>query len=242
MFVSNTPAVRDYGRAMPEDGATCLATHCFCELVRHDGLAQPANAWSSLAFVVAGLAAVLLRPARLPERVLVVLLGVALVAVGLGSFAFHATLTLQGQYADVLPMYAVGCVLLAGALVRPGWVRPRPAAVAGVALLVVLAVLLWLWPESRRVLFAAVLLPGVVLELVRARVAGAAAAAAWLHLGLGLLLTAYVLWVLDQWSILCDPASWLQGHAAWHVLGAAAGWCLARHWTDGSAIDRVAAA
>ncbi|MFC7597123.1 hypothetical protein ACFQU3_17530 [Terrabacter sp. GCM10028922] len=112
MFVSNTPAVRDYGRAVPEDGATCLATHCFCELVRHDGLAQPANAWSSLA-------------------------------------------------------------------------GPR--------------------------------------------VAGAAAAAAWLHLGLGLLLTAYVLWVLDQWSILCDPASWLQGHAAWHVLGAAAGWCLARH-------------
>ena len=116
----------------------------------------------------------------------------ALAAVGVGSFAFHATLTL------------------------------------GVALLVALGVLLWLWPESRRVLFAAVLLPGIVLELVAGR--SPDGGARWLHLGLGLLVTAYALWLLDQAGVLCDPTSWLQGHAAWHVLGAAAGWCLARHW------------
>jgi hypothetical protein len=214
---------------MPADGATCLATRCFCELVRPDGIAQPANAWSSLAFVVAGVAAaVLVRPDARPERVLVPLLGVALVAVGVGSFAFHATLTLWGQIADVLPMYAVGVVLLAGALVRRGRVTPRVAVVGGVALLVVLGVLLWLWPESRRVLFAAVLLPGIVLELVAAR--GRDGGALWLHVGLGLLVTAYALWLLDQAGLLCDPTSRLQGHAAWHVLGAAAGWCLARHW------------
>lgn len=214
---------------MPADGATCLTTRCFCELVRADGIAQPADAWSSMAFVVAGVAVVLaVRPATRPERVLVLLLAVALAAVGLGSFAFHATLTLWGQFADVFPMYAVGCVLLAGALVRLGWTTPRRAWVGGLALLAVLGMLLWLWPDSRRFLFAAVLLPGIVLELVRARLQGASAR--WLHLGLGLFVTAYVLWVLDQTGILCDPESWLQGHAAWHVLGAAAGWCLARHW------------
>jgi hypothetical protein len=221
---------------MPADGATCLTTRCFCELVRAEGIAQPANAWSSLAFVVAGVAAlVLLRPTTRPERVLLPLLAVALAAVGVGSFAFHATLTLWGQFVDVLPMYAVGCVLLAGALVRLGWVAPRRAAVGGVALLVALGVLLWLWPESRRVLFAAVLLPGIVLELVLAR--RGTAAARWLRLGLGLLVTAYLLWVLDQTGLLCDPSSRLQGHAAWHVLGAAAGWCLASHWatTGGTA-------
>ncbi|KRF38731.1 ceramidase domain-containing protein [Terrabacter sp. Soil810] len=215
---------------MPADGATCLATRCFCELVRADGITQPANAWSSLAFVVAGAAALLLRPAARPERVLVPLLGVALAAVGLGSFAFHATLTLWGQFVDVFPMYAVGCVLLAGALVRLGWTTPRRAAVGGVALLVALGVLLWLWPESRRVLFAAVLLPGIVLELVRTRRVGGDGR--WLHVGLGLLVAAYALWVLDQAGLLCDPTSWLQGHAAWHVLGAVAGWCLARHWAS----------
>ncbi|KRC84417.1 hypothetical protein ASE25_21560 [Terrabacter sp. Root85] len=214
---------------MPADGATCLATRCFCELARPDGIAQPADAWSSLAFVVAGVAAaVLLGPAARPERVLVPLLAVSLVAVGIGSFAFHATLTLWGQFVDVLPMYAVGCVLLAGALVRLRRVTPRVAVLGGVSLLVALGVLLRVWPESRRVLFAAVLLPGIVLELVAAR--GRAGGARWLHVGLGLLVTAYALWLLDQWGVLCDPTSPLQGHAAWHVLGAVAGWCLARHW------------
>ena len=214
---------------MPADGATCLATRCFCELTRPGGIAQPADAWSSLAFVVAGVAAAaVLRPATRPERVLVPLLAVALVAVGIGSFAFHATLTLWGQFVDVLPMYAVGCVLLAGALVRLRRVTPRVGVLGGVALLVALGVLLWLWPESRRVLFAAVLLPGIVLELVAAR--SRDGGARWLHVGLGLLVTAYALWLLDQAGLLCDPTSPLQGHAAWHVLGAVAGWCLARHW------------
>ncbi|WP_020142027.1 ceramidase domain-containing protein [Terracoccus sp. 273MFTsu3.1] len=214
---------------MPADGATCLATRCFCELARPDGIAQPADAWSSLAFVVAGVAAAaVLRPAARPERVLVPLLAVALVAVGIGSFAFHATLTLWGQFVDVLPMYAVGCVLLAGALVRLRRVTPRVAVLGGVALLAALGVLLWLWPESRRVLFAAVLLPGIVLELVAAP--GRDGGARWLRVGLGLLVTAYALWLLDQAGLLCDPTSPLQGHAAWHVLGAGAGWCLARHW------------
>jgi len=215
---------------MPADGATCLATRCFCELVRADGIAQPANAWSSLAFVLAAAAALLLRPEARPERVLVPLLAVALAAVGLGSFAFHATLTLWGQFVDVFPMYAVGCVLLAGALVRLGWTTQRRAAVGGVALLMALGLLLRLWPESRRVLFAAVLLPGILLELVRTRRVGGGGR--WLHVGLGLLITAYALWVLDQAGLLCDPTSWLQGHAAWHVLGALAGWCLARHWAS----------
>lgn len=214
---------------MPADGATCLATRCFCELVRSDGIAQPADAWSSLAFVVAGAGVlVLLRPAGRPESVLAPLLAVALVGVGFGSFAFHATLTLWGQFVDVLPMYAVGCVLLAGALVRLGRVTSTRAAVGGVALLVGLAALLRWWPDSRRVLFAAVLLPGIALELVRVR--RDRVAAPWLSLGLGLLVTAYLLWVLDQTGLLCDPESPLQGHAAWHVLGAVAGGCLARHW------------
>ena len=222
---------------MVDDGATCLATRCFCELVRPEGVAQPANAWSSLGFGVAGVAAILaVAPAARRERTLVVLLGVALVAVGAGSFLFHATLTLWGQFLDVLPMYAVGCVLLAGAVVRLGWVSARTATVEGLALVVVLGTALWLWPESRRGLFAAVLLPGIVLELVRAR--SSPSSPRWLYLGLGLLLTAYVLWVLDQAGVWCDPTSALQGHALWHLLGAAAGWCLAKHYEASSGPPR----
>lgn len=217
---------------MTADGATCLATRCFCEAVRQTGLAQPANAWSSLAFVVAGVLAIAtVRPAAVLERRLVHALGIALTAVGLGSFAFHATLSLWGQFVDVLPMYAVGCVLIVGGLIRLGGVGARPAVVLGAALLVTLGALLRVWPESRRWVFAAVLLPGIVLEVVRTRRApGSSQPSRWLWVGLGLLSAAYVIWLLDQSGTLCDPTSPLQGHAAWHVLGAAAGWCLARHY------------
>jgi hypothetical protein len=41
-------------------------------------------------------------------------------------------------------------------------------------------------------------------------------------LGLALLAAAAVCSALDVTRVWCDPTSWLQGHAAWHVLSACA--------------------
>ena len=41
-------------------------------------------------------------------------------------------------------------------------------------------------------------------------------------LGLALLAAAALCSLLDVTRVACDPASWLQGHAAWHVLSALA--------------------
>ena len=42
---------------------------------------------------------------------------------------------------------------------------------------------------------------------------------------------AFGIWALDVGHVVCDPTSLLQGHAAWHLLGAGAAWCLWRYFT-----------
>ncbi|MDN5790125.1 MAG: ceramidase [Micrococcales bacterium] len=217
---------------MSGDGATCLLTQCFCEAVRDAGIAQPANAWSSLVFVVAAIAVLPVRRlAARRERTIIGLFAAALAAVGAGSFVFHATLDEIGQFADVWPMAALATVVLGGALVRTGLLRAAVVVPAGCVVLAGLAGVLWAWPETRRYAFVAILLPGIVLEIWRSRMPlGSSQPAHWLWAGLGVMTAAYGVWVLDQTDLLCSPTSVLQGHAVWHVLGAIAAWCLARHW------------
>jgi hypothetical protein len=53
----------------------------------------------------------------------------------------------------------------------------------------------------------------------------------------GLLLLAFAIWNLAQgpW---CDPTSWLQGHAAWHLLGALAAYLLFRLYASERVTDQ----
>lgn len=89
--------------------ATCTATHCFCELPRTGKLLlQPANAWSSFGYVLIGCLMLVLPYGRDPTSALSPLsarvLGVTAIIVGIGSAPLHATLTLWGQFFDVLGM------------------------------------------------------------------------------------------------------------------------------------------
>lgn len=209
--------------------ATCTATRCFCEAPRFGSLVlQPANSWSSLGYVLAGFMMIVLGRSRgwqsAMTPVAAIVLGITAIIVGLGSVLLHATLTLWGQFFDVLGMYLVGSFLLVSALAR--WMRlpERRAIMLYLLLCAVLVAGLIAVPETRRWLFAVVLVFAIVVELAAARPRRPGIQVRWYLLGIATNAVAFLLWNLDQHGYACRPDSLIQGHAAWHLLGAVSLW------------------
>jgi len=220
-------------RAVTWGAATCMPDHCFCEHIRRGGIGQPANTWSSLAFVIAGFWILgsdgRRRGGLAPVHRIV--LGIAVVLIGYGSALYHATLSFAGQFADVFGMY-----LLAVFIILHAWSRLRPMRDATVVALycginLALAALLLFLPELRRYVFGLLILIGLVLEL-RVRRQGAATETRWLTAAVLVLALGFTAWVLDITRVACSPGSLLQGHALWHVAGAAASLLLFRYYTS----------
>ncbi len=215
--------------------ATCLPDGCFCEAVRPESLAQPVNALTSLTYVLLGvwaLAGGVRRPPDRPESGLVAAAGLVLVVLGAGSFWYHGTLTFVGQVLDVQGMYLLGVLLVVGALLRRGVLGARSAIWVYLVTALALLVSQVVSPDSRRVLFAVVLLPGIVLEALPATtgVPWRSRATVPFRVGLVLLVVAYGFWLLDSAGVLCDPTSVWQGHGIWHVLTAVAAVLIVVHY------------
>lgn len=209
--------------------ATCTATHCFCEMPRIGALVlQPADSWSSYGYVLVGFLMIVLAArhdwASAMPPIAARTFGLTAITVGLGSVLMHATLTLWGQFVDVLGMYLVGSFLLVRGLAR--WRRiPDGRAIAiYVALCAVLVAVLILLPEVRRWLFAVLLILAILIEVIFARPLRPSARFGYYLGGIAAKAVAFTIWILDQQGVVCAPHSLLQGHAAWHLLGATSLW------------------
>jgi hypothetical protein len=214
--------------------ASCMPDSCFCEAIRSEGIKQPANAWSSLAFVVvAGL--VVIRWTRKPRAgraAYPLLYAFALVVVGLGSAYFHATLSFRGQFVDVFGMYLIATFAL---LYSVGQLRAVSGALfvaVFIASNAVLAMLLYWVPVYRRPVFGLLIVAVLFVEILTRRRSGPRSATRHLSVAAGIMGVAFVIWILDFTRTLCRPESWLQGHAVWHVLGAVAAWYLFRYYHE----------
>ncbi|MEH6790039.1 ceramidase domain-containing protein [Parasphingorhabdus sp.] len=209
--------------------ASCTETRCFCEMPRTGALLlQPANSISSFGYVLAGLLMILLARARdgisaFPPLAASVL-GLAAIIVGVGSLLLHATLTLWGQFFDVLGMYLVSGFFLVSAVAKWRDIPDRRAMIGYALLCTVLVVVLYAMPEVRRWLFAVVLIIAIILELVFARPLRPQVRTGYYVAGLIANIVAFTIWNLDQRGLLCSPESLWQGHAIWHLLGAVALW------------------
>lgn len=216
----------DWSRFAP---ASCTETRCFCEMPRTGMLLlQPANSLSSFGYVFIGFLMILLARSRdwisaLPPLSASVL-GVAAIIVGIGSVLLHATLTLWGQFFDVLGMYLISGFFLVSALAKWRSIPDRRAMIHYALLCMVLVATLYALPEVRRWLFAVVLVAAIILELVFARPLRPQVRTGYYVAGLVANIVAFTIWNLDQRGQLCAPESLLQGHAVWHLLGAVALW------------------
>ncbi len=215
--------------------ATCRATHCFCEIPRAGQLIlQPANSWSSFAFVAVGFGISLSgtgRHAITPFAGFPALwFALTAIVIGIGSFLLHATLTLWGQFADVVGMYLFSAFTLAYAVRRWRTLSNGAVVMLYLALSAVLVGFLTVIPETRRWLFAVVLIADIAVELIFARPKRSGVMVRWYLYGIGLQASAFAIWILDLTRIWCDGASLVQGHAVWHVLNAAAVWTAYRYY------------
>ncbi|GAA4733206.1 hypothetical protein GCM10023350_15860 [Nocardioides endophyticus] len=226
----------------------------FCEAARDGWVKQPANSFSNLGFVGAGLL-VAWRVGRRDQLGdvlsqhdgLATAYACVVVILGPASAAMHATQAEHGGDLDLLSMYLVAAFAAAYALMR--WVRQGRVLFAQLFLLFVAACeLIGLYDgtlpvveQAGNVAFAALLLSAVVLEIRLWLRAGRAPATAprteprtdlgWGAAALGAILVAFAIWNVTK-SVWCDPDSLLQGHAAWHLLDAASAYLLFRLWAS----------
>ena len=218
--------------------ASCMPSSCFCEAIRSEPPLQPANSWSSLAFVAVALVVVAValrdRSARRPQSqnllssslAYPLVYALALSIIGIGSAAFHAELTIKTQFADVFGMYLIATFILLFNIQR---LRPIPVSALVVVYLVLngaLAELLYTFPEVRRYAFAVVLLAALGLEWRYRNTRTVVSHGRLLGAAVGSLAIGFVIWTADITHVACSPMSWLQGHAVWHLLGALGAWFL----------------
>lgn len=189
----------------------------------HALLRTPVNTWSNLGFVLVGLYIIGLawvdrrepgagHVRRTPP--LSLLYGATVVALGLASGLFHASMTRVGQQLDVAGMYAPLLALLAISAGRAG--APWPPLVAGVALASgALFALKWL-------LSAWVVLPVLIALCLVARAVerlrGQRVHLGWLALTAASLIVAFACRQADAHGRFSGPDDWWQGHAVWHLL------------------------
>ena len=217
----------------------------FCEAARDGFVKQPANSYSNLGFVVAGLL-VAWRAGRsdqlgdaLPRYAgLATSYACLVVVLGPASAAMHATQSELGGHLDLLSMYLVASFAAAYALMR--WVRQgRLFFWQLFSLFVAFCELVERFDgevpvvtQSGNLAFAALLLSAVVFEVRLWRRGDAARTdLRWGGAALGTILLAFTIWNVTK-SLWCDPHSLIQGHAAWHLLDAASAYLLFRFWAS----------
>lgn len=217
--------------------ASCLPNNCFCEASVDAFIVQPINTYTNLIYVFIGLAILSHAPTHharanlmYQQRAIPIVFGAATIAIGAGSFFYHASLTFVGQWFDLMGMYLLINLALLYNLARLRKLAGTHFAIAYVALNTTLGMALVIVPSIRREIFGALMLATIALEIWIQRTRRPRIETRWFVAALASFFAGYGIWLLDNARILCAPTSWIQGHAIWHLLTALSAGLLYRYY------------
>ena len=214
----------------------------YCEFNRVDRFVhQPANTYSNTVYFYLGVFILgiaredaknrgKLKLNRLADfPLLSALMGACFVYLSVGSAFFHASLTYTGQRVDMNATYSIMLTLAGIALYhvihritltaaqKTGWVL---ALVTLIGLFLRIALLV----SSSRLVPALILLLNALMVINHVQFRGERSL--WLIVvSLVLVVAAIRIRTLDVQKVDCDPYSFFQGHALWHVLTALSSFC-----------------
>ena len=216
--------------------ASCLPD-CWCEAPRWtQPIAEPVNAFSNIAFLIGGLfiLRLLLRKDNHPNLItnnkdITYFYAFVMMAMGVGSFLFHSTVTFVGQWIDVMTMYFSTLFYIGYLLWRKyNWQKKKFFLFYFVSN-VILGLTIYYTPATRRYLFGITIAITAFLTLYVRNSVSMKTQMKFLWISLAALGVAFISWNLDRTKIVCDPTYWINGHAIWHLLCAASAYYYYRY-------------
>lgn len=193
-----------------------------CEALGGGTLAQPINAITSSSYVVAGLV-LMVGGARVrrPQDSDALLFGSTLVAVGLGSLAFHGPQPAGSQFLHDLSIAAALLFIGLTNATRLGWLQ-QVAKVFGVVLIPIAGLMIAV-PTLGAVITGVFATAAIIGEILVYRSQADGRPGRLDSAAAVLLVLAAVAYFLGRTnSAICRPDSIVQLHGVWHVFSAAA--------------------
>jgi hypothetical protein len=220
----------------------CESPPCSCENQTTGMFSQPANVFSSFAFTIVSIICALHAAwvfGRSPHRrmqqdiLYPVLLTTLPAIIAPASMAYHLWFTYVMGVLDLFSVMTYASMIFMMTFTR----RIQEGKLVYVVTLLlwsVLNILVILFAPSlvTYIFFIAYIVLTIILELIPE--SPRTQPTTWIFFGLAVLFIALsgLFWILsrDEGSPLCDPESWFQGHALWHVLAAIAMLCIYGHY------------
>jgi len=158
-----------------------------------------------------------------------ILIGIAMIHLFIGSFFYHASMTLAFQKMDVTGIYALLIALFtynafkAFPFIKIGskiHSSHKLMISAGIALNTLFFVEIWKW--NINIVFPVLIVSFLVLNIMNMkRNIILKMYSKYLISSMVTLVVAGTIWILDRSNVMCMPESVFQGHALWHLLTAA---------------------